>query len=122
MVLALAAGAMGACGIRQGAADRTTTPDKPADRASEASDSPPDPAACAAAQQRTQVAVKAAASGCKTDEDCDLFQTCHPVTRPSTPRLWKLHDEAKALCRGLPDSVLSCPPTPARCQDGTCTR
>jgi hypothetical protein len=55
-------------------------------------------AACGAAQQRFSDALVAAADGCSSNEECDLFETCHAVTAARTPALWTLRDDTKEAC------------------------
>ncbi len=83
-----------------------------------------DPAVCKASWQQLNTELVAAANGCAADEDCEEFMTCNAVTRPNAARLWKLRDEAKAACRGLPgsDAEISCVFRPPQCLQGRCQR
>jgi hypothetical protein len=79
---------------------------------------------CKAAQAALTAAIAASAEGCRVDDDCDVFQTCHPVLASTTPTLWKLHSSVQVSCRPVNRSdeiVESCAVRP-RCNAGTCVR
>jgi hypothetical protein len=78
---------------------------------------------CAAAEKAFSDALAAAASGCQSTDDCDVFASCHPVLAASTPMLWKLKDRARDTCRPVRDvdDVLSCA-TRTRCVKSLCIR
>ena len=76
---------------------------------------------CTAAERAFRETLEVAAAGCKSNDDCDLFETCHAVVATTTPALWKLRDRARDACRAVRDTevVLSCA-SRARCADGRC--
>jgi hypothetical protein len=83
-----------------------------------------DRAACQVAQKRFSDALAAAADGCSSNEECDLFETCHAVRVASTPDLWSLRDHAKEVClrvRDRHDVIISCAAR-VRCVAHRCVR
>jgi hypothetical protein len=79
-------------------------------------------AACRTARDQLQTALDAAASGCTSDDDCELFQTCTPVMRIRTSELWALHDQAQKVCPHPSGDNLRCVAASARCVEGSCAR
>jgi hypothetical protein len=81
-----------------------------------------DPSACKASWKKLRAELEVASAGCTSDQDCEEFMTCDAVTKPNAPRLWKLRDEAKAACQGLPGDEITCAFTPPQCYQGRCQR
>jgi hypothetical protein len=80
-------------------------------------------AECASAERTLKEALVAAANGCASNDDCDLFGTCHAVLARTTAALWKLKGQAQDACRVVRDTevVMSCA-SRARCLDHRCVR
>jgi hypothetical protein len=77
---------------------------------------------CELAWHRFRTALDAATSGCASDADCEAFETCHAVTRPSVGRLWKLRGEARDSCRRVAgvQAEITCASWAPSCRQGRC--